>query len=236
MTSASDAPREAIPIPGVENQHVEEGFGAWRTRARRFALIALLALLFEECLGSLLFILRGQWVDLQNYPLIEIGTVLTHWIMPCLIVWMVERRSLRSLGWDVPKRKWGGYVLAAFVLMLLPGFFLGIDRALLMEFIEQVVYIGLAEEVFFRGYLLERLKNWLGGRNALLLSAIIFSLVHIVSRLSQGVTNPMVLLQLAVQTLLGGFLLGFIYLRAGDIVPGSLFHIAMNLYLPRVFR
>jgi len=106
---------------------------------------------------------------------------------------------------------------------------------LISEFVEQLVYIGLAEEVFNRGYLMRRLCDWPGDRQGLLLSALLFGLSHIVSRLSQhGFKYPLNDLSLGFQTLIGGLILGYMYLRAKNIVPPAIFHVSTNMYLERV--
>jgi membrane protease YdiL (CAAX protease family) len=37
------------------------------------------------------------------------------------------------------------------------------------------------------------------------------------------------------QTFLGGILMGYMFLRSGNIVPGTVLHISMNLYMSRLF-
>jgi membrane protease YdiL (CAAX protease family) len=99
------------------------------------------------------------------------------------------------------------------------------------------VYIGVAEEVFSRGYLMRRLCDWLGNSKGLLLNALIFGLAHAISRLSQhGLRYPDRLAIVTLQACAGGLLLGDIYLRAKSIVPGAIVHTAMNAYLPRLIE
>jgi membrane protease YdiL (CAAX protease family) len=160
--------------------------------------------------------------------------VLTHWILPFLIVYLVERRDVQALGLSVTRERARAYAVYALIGLLLPAFIVGVDRSLLLEFVEQIVYIGVPEEVFFRGYLTGRLCNWLGSLKGLLLSGLIFGLAHVVSRLSQhGLAYPIHDALLGLQTFVGGVLLGFIYLRAKSIVPGTILHVAMNAYLGR---
>lgn len=202
--------------------------------ARRYALIALAALLVEEMVSSLLFILRGRYALLQAIPTIAIGTVLTHWVLPFAIVYLVEMRDARALGLTVRRERIPAYAVYALIDLVLPAVIVGVDRGLLLEFVEQIVYIGVAEEVFFRGYLTGRLCSWLGSLKGLLLSGLIFGLAHIVSRLSQhGLAYPTHDAVLGVQTFLGGVLFGFIYLRARSIVPVTILHVGMNAYLGR---
>jgi membrane protease YdiL (CAAX protease family) len=57
----------------------------------------------------------------------------------------------------------------------LSSFFVGFDSELIVEFLEQLAYIGLVEEFFFRGYLMGSFCEWLGDIKGLLLNAVIFS-------------------------------------------------------------
>jgi membrane protease YdiL (CAAX protease family) len=202
--------------------------------ARRYACIALAALVVEETVGSLLFILKGRSALLQSIPTIPIGTVLTHWILPFAIVYLVERRDAQALGLTVRRDRARVYAIYALIGLVLPAIIVGVDRSLLPEFVDQIVYIGVAEEVFFRGYLTERLCAWLGNLKGLLLSGLVFGLAHVVSRLSQhGLAYPGYDALLGLQTSVGGVLFGLIYLRARSILPGTILHVAANAYIPR---
>jgi len=201
----------------------------------RFALIAVIVFLAERVVTSLIFIFDSRVALLQRLPAIPLTGVVFSWALPILIVHMVEKRGLGSLGLAVGREKHGAYAIYAFVGLVLPAFLVKVDASLISEFIDQIVYIGLAEEVFFRGYLMRRLSDWLGERGGLLLSAAIFGSSHIVSRVSQhGFDYLLGDAMTGAQTFLGGLLLGYIYLRAGDIVPGSIFHISTNAYIGRL--
>ncbi|MFK7742110.1 MAG: lysostaphin resistance A-like protein [Planctomycetota bacterium] len=79
-----------------------------------------------------------------------------------------------------------------------------------------VVAPALFEEIAFRGFLLERLAPLIGQRDALLLQAALFSILH-----------------LAIPSLpshfLMGLLFGFLRIRTKSLVPGMLVHGAWNL-------
>ena len=203
--------------------------------ARRYALIALAVLLAERTVVSCLFVLKPGATLFKGIPAIAIVGFVFSWILPPLIVYRIEKRDLGSLGLSVePERRlrYGAYALVGLVL---PAAFVGADRALLVDFVEQVIYIGVAEELFSRGYLLTRLCEWLGKWRGLVLSALIFALSHVASLVSQhGFAYPTSDLIVFAQTFVGGLLLGFIYLRAKSIVPGSILHVAGNLYISRV--
>lgn len=65
-----------------------------------------------------------------------------------------------ALGLFVGRELYARYALYVVVGLVLPALVFGVDRALLLEFAEQVTYIGVAEEVFSRGYLMRRLCDW----------------------------------------------------------------------------
>jgi len=203
--------------------------------ARRWALIALGVFVVQEIVSSGLFVLRRQVTSWRDVPLVPLTAFVFFWIVPLLIVYLVEKRGASSLGLVVPRERYGRYALYAVAGLVVPAVFVGVDRSLLGELIEQIVYIGLAEEVFNRGYLLHRLCAWLGDHRGLWLGALLFSLSHIVSRVSQhGWRYPLNDLSVGLQTLLGGLLLGYMYLRAKNIVPPAIFHVSTNLYLGRM--
>jgi membrane protease YdiL (CAAX protease family) len=203
--------------------------------AQRFALIALGVWALEEIVTSCLFALRDSLALLQRFPGVPVAGFLFSWVAPLVIAYRVERRGARSLGLVVRRRLRLRYALYAVGGLLLPALLLGAERALLVEMVEQVLYIGVAEELFSRGYLMTRLREWLGAWKGLVLSALLFGLAHVVSRLAQhGLRYPDRLALVFLQTFAGGLLLGYMALRAGSIVPGAIFHTSMNAYLPRL--
>jgi membrane protease YdiL (CAAX protease family) len=148
---------------------------------------------------------------------------------------LVEKRGASALGLVVPRERYVRYALYAVVGLVVPAAFFGVDRELISELVEQLIYIGLAEEIFNRGYLMRRLCDWLGDRQGLLSSSLLFGLSHILSRLSQhGFRYPLDDLSLGLQTLMGGLILGYMFLRAKNIVPPAIFHVSTNMYLDRV--
>lgn len=205
-----------------------------KINARRFAVLALMVFIVEEAVSALIFLSTSRVPVLREILLLPVTTFITHWMLPLFIVLLVERRDVSSLGLTVKRERAGAYLGYAFVGLVLPAFIVGVDRTLVIEFIEQITYIGLAEEVFFRGYLLHRLAEWLGSRKGILLGALTFGFAHIISRASQhGLEYPLHDVLLGLQTFLGGLLLGSIYLRAKSIVPGAILHVSANLYLEK---
>lgn len=202
--------------------------------ACRFALVALGVWLLEEIVSSSLFVLRRTSAWLQEVPAIPAATFLFFWIVPLAVVYAYEKRDARALGlWIRPGHaaRYGLYALGGLVL---PAILLGVDRSLAVEFVEQLAYIGLAEEVFARGYLQGRLSDWLGRWWGLLIAALLFGLGHLTSLIAQhGFRYPLQDLSMAGQTAVGGLLLGYVYSRSRSVIPAGIIHVAGNLYLGR---
>jgi membrane protease YdiL (CAAX protease family) len=204
-------------------------------QARRFALIALAVLLIDRVVTASLFALRPRPSCFQAIPVGAVTGIVFDWAIPFLVVYTVEKRGAKSLGLSVERERYARYAAYGIVGLVLPAVVVGIDRSLFVEFIEQVVYIGVAEEVFGRGYLMGRLCDWLGDGKGLVLGALIFGLSHVVSLVSQhGLKYPVSDLLMFAQTFIGGLVLGTIYLRARNIVPGSILHVAGNMYISRI--
>ena len=91
---------------------------------------------------------------------------------------------------------------------------------ILLNAILLVLFIGFAEELIFRGWLLEELKNQFGLKKAIIGQAILFSLVHI------GFDMPaMQMISILFGLFLLGILLSFIRLKDDNCLWGSIgFH------------
>jgi membrane protease YdiL (CAAX protease family) len=97
---------------------------------------------------------------------------------------------------------------------------------------EQMLYIGFAEEVFYRGYFMTRQCQWLGKYPGLLVTSFIFGLGHILSRIADhgsGYFLPAVYTGL--QTFFGGLIFGLIYVRTKNIWSAAILHVSTNMYL-----
>lgn len=109
-----------------------------------------------------------------------------------------------ALGWDFlePPELPGD--------LLLPGGWVAVS------FLALAVWTPVAEEVFFRGFVLRGLVNRWGPAPALIVSAAVFSALHLA---------PALLIPVFVT----GLLLGFLYLRTGSIWPCIAVHACQNL-------
>ncbi|MBO5371699.1 MAG: CPBP family intramembrane metalloprotease [Lachnospiraceae bacterium] len=86
---------------------------------------------------------------------------------------------------------------------------------LLLEFMALCIVIPIVEELLYRGIIYARIKKWLGIKAAVLLSAIIFGLVH------------MNLVQF-VYAAVFGILLAFITEKTGNFYAAAFAHMAAN--------
>ncbi|MCG0275200.1 MAG: CPBP family intramembrane metalloprotease [Thermosediminibacteraceae bacterium] len=111
------------------------------------------------------------------------------------------------------------------------GVFKFFDYKLLLyrtiEYVFGTFINGLPEELFFRGFLLSRLEAVLkNSLNALVISAIVFSLTHIPSMVITYNNNILYALFRSFSLFhgLAGLILGYLYLRTRSIVPVMLWH------------
>lgn len=199
--------------------------------ASRFALIALAVVVLDKVASSIAIRwLSGTGVSLD--VALALLAVVFAWILPLAITYGIEGRDRYALGLVIERRNRLRYLVYAILGLVIPAFLLGPSRALLLGLLEQIAFIGGAEELFWRGYLQERLGAWLGKYRGWLVASLIFGAGHLVSLWSHPDMSPALRdLGLLLQTTAGGLILGFIYLRARSIVPGAIVHIFGNLYL-----
>ena len=77
---------------------------------------------------------------------------------------------------------------------------------------------ALFEELAFRGYLLGRFESVMGARDALILQAMLFAILH----MSLLMLPPL---------FLGGLLLGLLRRRTGSLLPGIAMHFVWNSWV-----
>lgn len=84
--------------------------------------------------------------------------------------------------------------------------------------ISNVFFVCLAEEALFRGYLQQRLSQWLGAYPALMITALLFGCAHIAG-------GPLLMLFAA----LAGVIYGLAWRWSGRLWVAVAFHFALNL-------
>jgi len=156
-------------------------------------------------------------------------------VVSLLIVWaalhFLSKKDFSVLGFDL-KTCWFADVLIgtaiAFVIISIgTAFILLTNNAEIRFFTDSrvdyllcsfviIIFAAAAEEVLFRGYFLNVLTSVYGKNIAILISALIFSVFHLL--------NPDVSLLAFLNIFIAGILLGLLYVRK------------MNLWLPIVFH
>jgi membrane protease YdiL (CAAX protease family) len=140
---------------------------------RRFSIIGLIVFAVDKAVVSLINIAGGPYF-VSGFYIFDLMTILFNWLLPLLIVFRIEKRGSGSLGLKIEPGRRYLYLLLALVGFVLPSFFTGLSKGLFVEFFEQLAFIGLAEEFFYRGYLMGRFREWLGDFRGLILNAVVF--------------------------------------------------------------
>jgi membrane protease YdiL (CAAX protease family) len=135
----------------------------------------------------------------------EMGVARPHWKLAALLLGIT---AVLGLATGILTRAPPGHVLALYVV--------------------GIVVNALPEELFFRGFLLPRLERVLGNNplNALVLSALLFNVLHVPIEISRGTSPLMALLGVVSIGYPSGLIWGYLYLRTRSILPGMLWHAA----------
>lgn len=95
----------------------------------------------------------------------------------------------------------------------------------LSAYVASIFGNGISEELIFRGYLLPRLEAVLKSPiNALVISAILFNVMHVPSYLAQGMSIYKIILYCLSMSYPTGLLWGYLYLKTRSVVPGIVLH------------
>jgi len=161
---------------------------------------------------------------------------------------IVDRRPLRSFGLRLTPGWFGSFAKGAgiafailavvFALSVATGAveFQGFTRpapetasvpAYLLGTLVAFLLVGIYEELMFRGYVLQTLNERAGKTGAILISSVVFALLH-------G-ANPGANAMAIVNTIAVAVLLAFLYYRTGALWMPIGFHFAWNFSLGYVF-
>jgi membrane protease YdiL (CAAX protease family) len=204
---------------------------------RTFAGLSLKAILLE--------IERLPLALMLPLTIAELGEVL---LVTYLFRRLLDRRRFTSLGLK-RRRGWlweiGFGIILGFVLM--GGIFLvewvggwltvgtGVWRSqtlssallMLLGYLGLFILAGTSEEIMFRGYVLQNLREWPGTILAIVISSILFGLIH-------GL-NPNFNLFAALNIALAGVSLCYAYLITGSLWLPIAYHFSWNFFQGPVF-
>jgi hypothetical protein len=148
-----------------------------------------------------------------------------------LIVYFTRKNKWTSLGFrslrSISAGEWKYFTPLLLVLLIisLKGFE-SISLSRVLFFIGFTLLVGFVEESIYRGLILQTLLPK-GVKTAVITSALLFSLTHILNLLSgQNLTET--LLQIVYALLIGGAL-ALLMVRNNNIIPLILFHFVHNL-------
>ena len=195
------------------------------SRIMIFAINAcLLYLVGKSFIGSLIYTyseISKEW----SYCISEVITIALVVIMA-----VIQRKDLESYGIckGTYKGSWKYIVpLALLALMLVPYFFSSTIVDPLVPAVLDVIFIGVMEELIFRGLIFRATEVLTDEHKAVIISSILFGLIHLVN-LSGDYTMSFVLLQVAFNAVIG---LGFAALRVKtkSILAGIIIHIFLDI-------
>ncbi len=164
-------------------------------------------------------------------------------ILVPLIIWrFFIKRPLSNMGLTSIKKNYKDLIVGllfgivsisfVFVLLILTGNAIVATWAPSFS-VEQLIYIpifisvGFAEEIFTRGYIMSTLRQTQSATVAVLVSSVIFALMH---GMSTGV-SPLAYLNLA----LVGILFALMYLKSGNIWMCIGYHITWNYFQGNIY-
>ena len=92
------------------------------------------------------------------------------------------------------------------------------------------IIASICEEVFYRGYMMTRIGDWLGQVLGLFSSSFLFGLEHFLSRFFRyGFTFPAALWT-GITSTIGGLIFGWQFQKTKSIFPSLIAHITQNLF------
>ncbi|MES2773954.1 MAG: CPBP family glutamic-type intramembrane protease [Bacteroidota bacterium] len=219
----------------------------WLRALLFFAFFFLVFLALEKGTGELLNILQKAETGKDKIPdEIVHGDI---WLQVCISsasafisVWIfrsfIDRQSLWSLGfaWQgFAKHAWTGFLAAIAMLgigslLLVAMKYLSFadaqfDPVSLASNIGLMLLVALAEELFFRGYILNNLMQSVNKWLALVISAALFAAVHIGNPAAKDSVLPVI------EVFIGGLMLGINYIYTKNLWFGIFLHFGWNFFM-----
>ena len=222
---------------------MNKGSPADRDKARWQALTALLLVLLPNLvLTGVGLLMRGparQVAEAQAAAHFGLARFLRQvglcaFLLLPMAVWLWRRRAgWAAHGWgrERMRRAVGlGVLLGAGVLLVQARPFAPVRLAVADTWWALITYavVALAEETLFRGFLQGRLTVWLGHWWGYLVTALLFTAVHLPARLLGGEPLASALTYVAVQLLPMALLFGGAMLLADHAAAPTLLHLAWN--------
>lgn len=127
-------------------------------------------------------------------------------------------------------RKTGVYLAIAYTILLVADAF--VTRNIVFTrniwILFNIPFAPIIEELVFRGFLLTELEKQMDGMQAIVVSAIVFTLLHYPGWILLSHMSLIVLVMNSAQVFIFGFILGFIKRQSKSVYPGMVVHIVNN--------
>ena len=161
-------------------------------------------------------------------------------VIPILVLTLVSRDRLSSLYIQRGRsRLWIIIGLSTFIFFVTTGLILSLQKNSLERIISVIpwlfgfsVFIGIMEELFFRGLFLKKFEPFLGIHLSIFLTSLMFSIPHIFVRYISGIEMSLILF---VITFLLGMALGYIIYKTKSIWGAVIIHIGCDLFYALAF-
>ncbi|MBF0328214.1 MAG: CPBP family intramembrane metalloprotease [Nitrospirae bacterium] len=136
----------------------------------------------------------------------------------------IDDRILRGIGLGIAAG------IAFFAFRFMAGIFSGSDQLFKTPFIGDIVggviFAGIIEEPFFRGFVLQKLQGFASFWKANFIASFLFALSHMPSWIYHGDNN---IFADGLNVLVFGLFLGWLFKRTGSLWSAIVFHSAYNL-------
>ena len=187
-----------------------------------------------NCLIPLaVYVLLISLIFLMKYLISwSLAAAVTGFLM--LSVPFILKNDMTDLGWD-PRGTLTGIAVSIVILLIylavLAGYGLYAGRPLTFNKLSysfiliQLLLVALPEEVFFRGYLQQKLGNTVKGVIAV---SLLFALAHIVT-LCLGGGHGFLVCSQAVLTFFPSLVMGYLYMSTGTLWASIIFHFLANI-------
>jgi len=189
--------------------------------------------LYNYLIPLIIYILLISLIFLMKY-LISWSLAATVSAFLMLSVPFILKTDMRDLGWD-PRGVLTGIAVTIIILLIyiavLAGYGLYAGKSLTFNKLSysfiliQLLLVALPEEVFFRGYLQQKLGNTVKGVIAV---SLLFALAHFVT-LCLGGGGGLSDCSQAVLTFFPSLVMGYLYMSTGTLWASIIFHFLANI-------
>ena len=211
----------------------------WRVSFAFF--IASLGMLLDWVMGDLPVRFLYDYVTIaEGQLMLEKFSTLIAIVIPILVLTLAFRDKLSSLYIQRGRsRLWIIIGLSTFIILVIAGLLLSLQKNNLERILTIFpwlfgfsLFIGIMEELYFRGLFLKKFEPFLGIHLSIFLTSLMFSIPHIFVRYISGIEMSLILF---VITFLLGMALGYIIYKTKSIWGAIIIHIGCDLFYALAF-